>query len=248
MTWRLFYSYCHEDAELRKKLGAHLASLRHQGKIVEWHDREIKPGAKWQAEISTELDSAHLIMLLISSDFLDSEYCFGVEVEHALARLKRHEVKVVPVLLRPCLWEESRFSEMQVIPRDARAITSWPSVDEAFKTVAEEIRNIVSDPPPAPLSETAIDHAIRALPPSLELVRGQIRSYANLYEKTRQRMRPSHERTQRMEEIFQQMRALATASYPLLDDFVCSPLPGERLAAVSILQVFCHRAVSAVSC
>jgi hypothetical protein len=145
---------------------------------------------------------------------------------------------VVPVLLRPCLWEDSRFSQLQIIPRDAKAITSWPSVDEAFKTVAKEIRSIVSDSPPSPPSQLPADHPPQGSSPSLDLVRRQVRSYALLYEKTRQRMRPSHERTRRMEQIFQQMRALATASYPLLDDLVSSPLPGERLAAVSILQVF----------
>jgi hypothetical protein len=89
MAWRVFYSYCHEDAALREKLGTYLAPLKHQGKIVEWHDRKIEPGAEWQAEISTQLKSAHLILLLISADFLASEYCFGVEVEQALTRLKR---------------------------------------------------------------------------------------------------------------------------------------------------------------
>jgi len=78
-------------------------------------------------------------VLLISADFLASEYCFGVEVEKAFARLKRGEVKVVPILLKPCLWEESRFSVLQIIPRDARAITSWASTEEAFKDVAQEI-------------------------------------------------------------------------------------------------------------
>jgi TIR domain len=234
MAWRVFYSYSHEDAEIRDKLGTCLAPLKHQDKIVEWHDRKIAPGAEWHAEISAQLDSAHLILLLISADFLASEYCFGVEVERALARLKRNEVKVVPVLLRPCLWEDSRFSQLQIIPRDARPLTSFSSLDEALKAVAEEIKSIVAGAPPTPSSQFAQDDK----PHALDLVRGQVRSYANLYEKTRQRMPPSPERTRRMEQIFQQMRALATASYPLLGDLTASPRPGERLAAVSILQVF----------
>jgi hypothetical protein len=58
-----------------------------QKKIIEWHDRKIEPGAKWETEISAQLESAHLILLLISSDFLDSDYCFGVEVEKAFTHL-----------------------------------------------------------------------------------------------------------------------------------------------------------------
>lgn len=236
MGWRVFYSYSHKDAELRERLGTYLAPLAQRKKIIEWHDREIEPGANWETEISSQLDSDHLILLLVSADFLASEYCFGVEVEKALTRLKHGEVKVVPVLIKPCLWKESRFSELQIIPRDAKAISSWASPEEALNDVAAEISKLVAAAPPSPpepehLEEQGIDS-------SLDLVRGQVRSYANLYERTRQRMRPSDERTHRMEQIFEKMRVLATASYSLLDELVSSPSPGERLAAVAILQIF----------
>jgi hypothetical protein len=148
-----------------------------------------KAGANWQTEISSEFASADLILLLVSADFLASEYCFGVEVEGAMSRLKRGEVKVAPILLKPCLWEESRFSELQMIPRDARAITSWPSEAEAFKDVASEIRKIVSEPLPSKSKPSAAIARPHRFDSSLDLVRGQVRSYAHLYERTRQRMR-----------------------------------------------------------
>jgi HEAT repeat protein len=238
MAWRVFYSYSHKDADLRERLGTYLVPLKQQSKISEWHDRKIEPGANWNTEINAQLDSANLILLLVSADFLASEYCFGAEVERALVRLKRGEVKVVPVLLKPCLWEESRFSELQIIPRDAKAITSWSSVDEAFRDVAGEIRRLVSDPAPTQQKSASSAREPHRFDSSLDLVRGQIRSYAHLYERTRQRMRASSERTQRMEQIFQKMSTIATASYPLLDELEGSPSPGERLAAVAILQVF----------
>ena len=238
MSWRVFYSYSHKDAELRDRLGKYLAPLVHQKKIVEWHDRKIAPGGNWETEISSQLEFAHLILLLVSADFLASEYCFGVEVEKALTRLKRGEAKVVPVLLKPCLWKESRFSELQILPRDAKAITSWKSPEEALTDVADEISKLVSASPPSP-SEIPSEHSEpHRFDSSLDLVRGQVRSYAHLYERTRQRMRASHERTHRMEQILEKMRVLATASYPLLDELASSPSPGERLAAVAILQVF----------
>jgi hypothetical protein len=120
MAWRLFYSYSHKDAELRERLGTHLAPLKRRQKISEWHDRKIEPGANWHTEISSQLETANLILFLLSADFMDSEYCFGVEVERAMERAKRAEVKIAPILLRPCLWQESPFSELQIIPRDAR--------------------------------------------------------------------------------------------------------------------------------
>lgn len=238
MPWRVFYSYSHRDAELRERLGTYLAPLKQQQKIIEWHDRQIEPGANWETEISSQLDAADLILLLVSADFLASEYCFGVEVEKAMARLKRGEVRVVPILLKPCLWEESRFSELQIIPRDAKAIASWSSADEALNEVASEIRQLVSESPPSVSKPSAEPEERHQFDVSLDLVRGQVRSYAHLYERTRQRMRESDDRTRRMEQIFEKMRNLATASYPLLDELASSPSPGEHLAAVAILQVF----------
>jgi hypothetical protein len=241
--WRVFYSYSHSDldAGLRQKLAKYLAPLRHQKKIEEWYDRKIEPGTNWNAEINARLESAHLILLLLSADFLDSDYCLGVEVEKAFTRLKRGEVKVVPILLRPCLWQRSPFSELQIIPRDAKAINSWASEEEALTDVANEIAGLISEaPPPAAVTPTESRETQRA-ESSLELVHGQVRSYARLYEGTRLRMRPSNERTQRMEQIFQNMRGLAPASYPLLNELAGSPSPGERLAAVAILQVFAAR-------
>src|SRR5687768_5501721 len=114
MTWRVFYSYSHKDAELREKLAAALAPLTHQKKIVGWCDREIKPGTEWQSAITEQREQADLILLLLSRDYLASYYCFGVEVERALTRHKRGDAQVIPILLRPCLWDESVFSALQI--------------------------------------------------------------------------------------------------------------------------------------
>lgn len=238
--WRVFYSYSHKDEEFRKKLGTYLAPLRQTKKIIEWHDRKIEPGANWETEISNELNSADLIVLLVSENFLDSDYCFGVEVEKAMARLKLEQVKVVPILLKPCLWDESKFSTLQFIPRDCKPITTWPSAEEAFMAISREIREIVSAPPTFRKSLASDSESLIATPTknALELVHNQIKSYAKMYERIRQRMPASHERTKRMEEVFIKMQSLATASYPLLDELIKSPSPGERLAAIAILQVF----------
>jgi hypothetical protein len=235
-AWKVFYSYSHQDAHLRAELAKFLAPLRHTKKIVEWHDREILPGADWEKEISSELESANLILLLVSADFLASEYCFGVEIETAMARKKRGEAEVVPILLRECPWRRSRFSELQIVPPCAKPIMSWGSTDEAFTSVEEEISRLVSARPPVPRS--AAPGANQRVNSSLEFMRQQIQTYARIYERIRQRMPASADRTWRMEEIFKRMRNVAVASYPLLDELATSPSPGERLAAVAILQVF----------
>jgi TIR domain len=237
MIWKVFYSYSHKDRDLRDRLGVFLTPLKRQQKISEWWDQQIGPGDVCDKEISSQLDEANLILLLVSPDFLASEYCFGVEIERAMARLKRCELKVIPILLKACLWKDSPFSELQLIPRDGKPVTAWPDIDVGMTIIAEEIRKVVSESPPSSRSgsESGGSHLIEA---SLDLVRAQIHAYAQLYERTRQRTQPSDARTERMQQIFAKMRELAAASYPLLGELAASPLPGERLAAVAILQVF----------
>jgi hypothetical protein len=238
MTWRVFYSYSHKDREFREQLGKHLAPLRNSGKIVDWHDRQIAPGANWQKEISDRLESANLILFLVSADFLNSEYCLGVEVRTAMRRLPGGTAQVIPILLRDCLWQESVFSDIQIIPRDGEPIADSSSIDKAFAEVAREIRDVVQLPSPVSKPPPPGSQGAQASLASIDLVRQQIRSYARLYERTRARMGPSDQRTIVMEGITANMRRIALATHPLLDELVSSPMPGERLAAITILQVF----------
>lgn len=240
MAWRVFYSYSHKDEALRDKLASCLAPLKRQNKIVEWHDRKIMAGALWEADINTHIDTADLVLLLISENFLKSTYCFGIELEKAMARLKRGEVRVIPILLEKCKWDESRFRELQIIPRDNKPVTeaqAWASMDEAWEVVAVEIDKVVSESTERLVKPEAAPKEREAYDVSLDLVREQLGAYANIYERTRQLMRASNERTRRMTAIFNEMRELATAAYPLLDELANSPAPGERLAAVAVLQV-----------
>ena len=84
----IFYSYSHRDERFRNELVNHLANLRRLGIVKDWHDRRISAGGEWADEINEHLNSAQLILLLISADFMASDYCNGVEVKRAL---ERHE-------------------------------------------------------------------------------------------------------------------------------------------------------------
>lgn len=242
MGWRVFYSYAHEDEELRKKLGEFLDPLRRRNKITEWHDRMLDPGAPWDKEIRDEISQANLILFLLSSEFLASDYSFEVEVDKAFDLAKAGAAILVPVLVKPCLWEESRFSDLQIIPRDNRSVCSSDDPRSAslelLHEVAAAISKMVAEEPPQPRSRSSETTDTQKFDNSLELVRHQVRSYARIYERTRQHMPASEARRRRMEAIMTSMRNLATASYPLLEELAASPSPGERLAAVSILQVF----------
>jgi hypothetical protein len=142
----MFLSYAHADEPLLIELKKHLAALRRQGVISAWHDRNITAGQEWASQISQELEVADVILLLVSPDFIASDYCWGVEVKRALERYEVGETLVIPVILRPCDWKYLPFGKLQGLPTDARPVTgpSWSSRDEAFAVVATGIRATVA--------------------------------------------------------------------------------------------------------
>jgi hypothetical protein len=155
---RIFYCYAHQDKKLRDELEKHLGALKRQGHIVSWHDRQIEAGTEWQKEIGTRLRSASLILLLISPDFIHSDYCYSVEMEQALALHQAGRTRVVPILLRPVVLVGTPIAELQLLPEGAKPVTVWRNRDEAFLNVAQHIDKIVRkllDPSLSPSSTTA---------------------------------------------------------------------------------------------
>lgn len=142
MAATLFYSYSHKDEELRIELEKHLALLRREGLIEEWHDRKIGAGREWAEAIDQHLLSSRIILLLISADFLASDYCFDIELRAALARHQKGEAFVIPILLRPADWKSAPFAHLQMLPRDGQAVTTWDNRDEAFVEIAKGIRDV----------------------------------------------------------------------------------------------------------
>jgi len=141
----VFYSYSHKDEELRDELEKHLSILKRQGVITGWHDRRIGAGREWEAEIDTHLNTAHIILLLISADFLASDYCYDVEMKRAIERHEAKEARVIPVMLRPCDWKGAPFGKLQALPKDAKPVSSWSDRDQAFLNVAQGIRATVEE-------------------------------------------------------------------------------------------------------
>jgi len=136
----VFFSYSHKDEELRDQLSNHLSTLKRKQFITAWHDRRIGAGTEWASEIDERLDAADIILLLISSDFLASDYCYDVEVKRAMERHDAGEARVIPVILRPVDWKGAPFGKLQALPRDARPVTEWPNRDQAFLDIAQGIR------------------------------------------------------------------------------------------------------------
>ncbi len=141
---RLFYSYAHEDESLRDELAKHLKLLERQGVLESWHDRSIEPGTEWDQTIAQQLLDAHIILLLVSVDFLASDYIWSRELTVALERHEKGEARVIPIILRPTDWTTAPFNHLQALPRDARPVTDWADRDAAFTSIARALREIAS--------------------------------------------------------------------------------------------------------
>jgi energy-coupling factor transporter ATP-binding protein EcfA2 len=139
----VFYSYAHEDEKLRDELKKHLVNLKRQGIITDWYDRDINAGNEWDDEIKKHIDTASVILLLISPDFMNSDYCNDVEVKRAMERHDAGEACVIPVFLRPVNWKGALFGKLQGLPTDAKPVTMWTNHDEAFVIVSEGIQRAV---------------------------------------------------------------------------------------------------------
>ncbi|HSK71710.1 MAG TPA: TIR domain-containing protein, partial [Pyrinomonadaceae bacterium] len=136
---RLFYSYSHKDETLRNELETHLKILERQGLISSWNDRQIGAGDEWKKEIDKNLESADIILLLVSADFIASDYCYEIEMKRAVERHKKDDAVVIPVILRDSNWKKAPFGKLQALPKNAKAVTKWSDKDSAWRDVSEGI-------------------------------------------------------------------------------------------------------------
>jgi len=142
---KLFISYSHKDKILKESLENHLSVLKRNNIIESWSDKEIMPGQDRNKAIDENLKSADIIILLVSSDFLASDYCFDNEVKSAVERHESGEVTVIPVILRYCDWKGTPFEKLQALPQDARPITDWEDKDKALQNITNEIKKIIHE-------------------------------------------------------------------------------------------------------
>jgi hypothetical protein len=123
MPVNIFCSYAREDEPLLKKLKAHLYPLQRSGLIDVWYDRDISAGSDWEKQIKERLNTAHIILLLVSPDFMASDYCYGIEMQRALERHEQGEAQVIPIIVRPVYWQDV-LGKLQALPRNAIPVVS----------------------------------------------------------------------------------------------------------------------------
>jgi internalin A len=139
----VFISYSHKDDDLRAELDTHLKLFQRLKLISVWHDRRIAPSDEWKASIDGNLERAEVVLLLVSADFLASDYCYDLEMKKALERHDAGAARVIPIIVRDCKWERAPFARLQVLPRDAKPVRLWPDRDSAWSNVAEGVEQIL---------------------------------------------------------------------------------------------------------
>lgn len=147
---RAFVSYSHKDDALREELQTHIKLFLRQGKLDAWDDRRITPGDEWKGQIDNNLENAELVLLLVSADFIASDYCYDIEMKRALERHKEGTARVIPIIIRDCAWQSAPFGKVNALPTDGHPVTHpthWGNGayarDTAWKSVADGIAKVL---------------------------------------------------------------------------------------------------------
>ena len=136
-----------KDEEMRQNLEKHLKILQRQGVITTWDKGMIGAGKEWESETNKQLMTADIILLLISVDFIASNWCWDVEVKSAMERHEAKQARVIPVILRRTDdWENNTpFRKLKPLPKDGKPVSEWGNRDKAFCNIAEGIRAAVDE-------------------------------------------------------------------------------------------------------
>lgn len=145
LTARLFYSYSHKDESLRNELETHLKLLQRRGLIDTWHDRKIEAGDDWKRRIDENLEQADIILLLVSADFIASDYCYEIEMKRALERQRKGEAAVIPIIVRDVNLTGVPFNGLQYLPEGGLPVAKWPDRDSAWRNVSEHIEKVAEE-------------------------------------------------------------------------------------------------------
>jgi hypothetical protein len=137
--------YSSADEQWLHKLEIHLSLLKHQSLISFWHAQLIAPGSDWTQEMEQHLETASVILLLISADFLASDYCYSVQMGYALDRQREGKSCVIPLLVRAVDWKEAPFAHLRVLPTNTQPLASWQDEDRALADVTSSIRQVIEN-------------------------------------------------------------------------------------------------------
>ncbi|EPJ48524.1 MAG: TIR protein [Osedax symbiont Rs1] len=167
---KVVFSYSHTDEPLRNELEKHLSPLKRMGQIETWHDRRIDPGSEFESAIDLYFAEANIILLLVSPDFIASDYCYDIELKNALERHDRGDAIVIPVILRPCAWHNLPFGKLLAATTDGKPIVKFTHIDDGFvevvKAVEKALDKVNGTSPPVIQKTPSISVAVETQQPA----------------------------------------------------------------------------------
>ncbi len=155
----VFISYSHKDEEWKDRLVTHLGVLEKEGLLDLWDDRKIELGDDWRPEIEKAINRAAIAILMVSANFLTSNFILDEEVPKFLARREKEGLRVIPLIVKPCAWTEVKWlSKIQARPKDGKPLATQraPQADAYLAKFADEIARIIKRAEIAKTSEVWI--------------------------------------------------------------------------------------------
>ncbi len=139
----VFVSYSKDNVSQRKRLESELKILQNEGLLNRaWHDRMIAPGDKWNDVIQRELSEADVIIILVTSAALSTDYITEHEIPKALELHRAGKTIVVPVILEKCRWEKTALGELNALPEKAKPVSAWTRSSHAWNTVSNGLATV----------------------------------------------------------------------------------------------------------
>jgi TIR domain len=161
-TIEIFCVYAQADELFCDELAKHLSSFVQQGRVTIWHERFVGAGENRVQAIERHLNNAHVIVLLVSADFLYSDECMVI-AQRALERHEDGDVRVIPLILRAVDWSGTLFAVLQSLPTDGKPVVNWSSRDEAFVDVVQGLRRIIQELSPVQTQRLSVPHHLPVL-------------------------------------------------------------------------------------
>lgn len=143
----IFISYSHADKVILKNLKKHLKYYEDNGHISSWDDTKISTGMLWKKEIDNALSSANVAILLVSSDFLASDFIMKYELPTLLKSAKLNGTKILPVIVTPCAYEDSHLVNFQAFNSPSNPVIGLTRVkkEDLYAKIAKEVKDVVAE-------------------------------------------------------------------------------------------------------
>jgi hypothetical protein len=140
---KIFISYSKSDIDYLNALKAHLSPLLRSKKASIWYDERLEPGSFWDDEIKEQLQEADIVLFLVSPQFLGTDYIWDQELTPIIEKSRQKLTTAIPVILRPCDWQNTELRHLGALPYKAKPVSEYPNQDAAYLEIVQGVRAVI---------------------------------------------------------------------------------------------------------